>query len=114
MDGAGDRLEVVGVEGVRIDHAVPADHVERMIGQGVARQPRAVLDQHRYVFFAVDDIRLARPVQIALAIRGAEAKLAVGIEIARRRHDVAGRLDDQQIRLHVPGRTRCDRSCSAE
>ena len=39
VDRAGDRLEVVGVERVRIDHAVPADDVERMVRQRVARQP---------------------------------------------------------------------------
>ena len=36
MHRAGDRLEIVGIEGVRIDHAVPADHIERMRGQRIA------------------------------------------------------------------------------
>ena len=30
VDRAGDRLEVVGVERERVDHPVPADHVERV------------------------------------------------------------------------------------
>ena len=41
MDRAGDRLEIVGVERVGIHHPVPADDVEGMARQGVARQPPA-------------------------------------------------------------------------
>ena len=77
MDRAGDRLEVVGVEGVGIDHAVPADHVEGMVRQRVARQPRAVLDEHGGFLLLIDDQRLARAVQIALGIRRSQAELAV-------------------------------------
>ena len=53
-----------------------------------------------HVFLAVEDEQFARPVQIAFAVRSAEAELAVGIEIARRNDDVVRRLDDEQIRLN--------------
>ena len=36
MNSAGDRLEIIGVEGEGIGHAVPADDVERVMGQGVS------------------------------------------------------------------------------
>lgn len=69
VDQAGDRLEVVGVEGVGIDQAVPADHIERVVGHCVAGHPLAVLDQHGHVLIFVDDIDLARTVEVALIVR---------------------------------------------
>jgi predicted Zn-dependent protease with MMP-like domain len=98
VDGARDRLEVVGVEREGIGHAVPADDVERMARQDIARQPRAVLDEHRRLLVAVDDFNRGRPMQIALAEGRSKPQLAVGVEIAGGYADIAGRLDDEQVR----------------
>ena len=95
----GSKSSALNVYG--INHAVPADHVERMRGQRVARQPLPVLHQHRHVLFLIDDERLARAVQVALVIGSAQAKLAVWVQIIRRNADVAGRLDDEQVRRRV-------------
>ena len=42
---------------------------------------------------------LARPVEVALAVGRAQAELAVGVQVARRDRQVAGRLDDEQVGL---------------
>ena len=70
---------------IRIDQAVPADHVERMMGQGVARQPAAVLDRGPVTSSSrsMTSVSLG-PCRSRSLKRGAEAELAVGIEIARR------------------------------
>src|SRR5262249_29509630 len=99
VHGARDRLKIVGVEGKRVDHAVPADHVERMLGKRVARQPAAILDEYRRGAFPVDDLNLIRGVEIALAVWSAEAKLAVRIQIAVWDHDAAVGFEDQQVWL---------------
>src|SRR4029077_19008977 len=49
VESAGDRLEVIGIECRRVKQAVPANHIEGMVGQSVASQPPAVLDEHRYI-----------------------------------------------------------------
>ncbi len=99
VDRAGDRLEIVGIEGERIIHAVPADHVEWMMSQGVARQPVAVLDQDRGILLLVHDVDVLRPVQIALIIGSAHAELPIRIQVIGRNYDTPGRLEDEQIRL---------------
>src|SRR5438046_10199607 len=40
----GDRLEIIGIECVWIKHAIPADHIARMMSQRVSSQSSAVLD----------------------------------------------------------------------
>ena len=96
---AGDRLEIVGVERVGIDHPVPADDVERMARQRVAGQPAAVLDQDGRLLLEIDGGDLARAVEVALAVRSAQPQLAVGVEISAGDRDVAGRLDHEQVGL---------------
>ena len=114
MDGAGDRLEVVGVERVRIHHPVPADDVEGMARQGIAREPLAILDDNRRLLFEVDHRDLARSMKIALAVGSTQPQLAVGVEILGRDRDVAGRFDHEEIGLPSRARIRGDRSCSGE
>ena len=46
MDGAGDRLEVLRVERERINEAVPADDVERMMRVHHPRPARAIFHEH--------------------------------------------------------------------
>src|SRR5262245_24314710 len=97
VNRAGDRLEVIRIEGERVKHPIPADYVERMIGEHVARQPRAVLDDDARVLLLIDDEKLARPAQVALVVWSAEAKLAIAIQIPWR--DVHGthRLDAEHL-----------------
>ena len=46
--------------------------------------------------------QFGRAVQIALAERGTQAELAVGVEVARREADQSRRFDHQQIGLRSP------------
>src|SRR5438034_10951845 len=97
VERAGDRLEVVGIKRVRVKHAVPTDHVERMMGEGVASQTPAVLDENRRVFFAVDDLRLAGSVEVAFAVGRPEADLAVGLVVSLWDDHAYRRLKDEEI-----------------
>ena len=54
MHGAGDRFEVGGVEGKRIEIPVPAERIERMMRVHHPGQARAILHQHVHIFFAID------------------------------------------------------------
>ena len=72
---AGDRLEVVDGDAARVEAAVPADHVERVVGVGVAGPAAAVPHQHLDVV-AVDRQRLAGAAQVALAVRRVLEELA--------------------------------------
>src|ERR1019366_3200187 len=92
-----DRLEIVRVERERVDHAVPADHVEWMLTERVARQAFAVFDDDRRRLLLVNESELRWAVQIALAVRSAQAKLAIGVQILRRYRDRTRRFDDEQV-----------------
>ncbi len=78
----GDRLEVGDVERVRVQAAVPADDVERVLAarRGRCRPARparaAVLDEDLDVV-ALDDQRRGGPAQVALAVRRVLEELAV-------------------------------------
>lgn len=82
---------------VRVEAAVPADHVERVVrvdepGAGDGACPPAVLDQHLDVV-AVGKQRLDRPVQVSFAVQGVFEQLTVTGQVAAGRGDVAVRLD---------------------
>ena len=104
MHLAGDRHEVLDVERVGVEAAVPADHVERVrrVGQrgadDAARTVAAVLHQHLDVGALLDE-RLARAVQVALAVRRVLEELAEPRQVALRRRDVGVGLDRVQPRL---------------
>ena len=106
---AGDRLEVGDVEHVRVEAAVPADDVERVLRDDVhragqpARPVAAVLDVDLDVG-ALGQQRLGRPAQVALAVRRVLEELAVPRQVALRRGDVAVRLDRVGAQRLVPGR----------
>ncbi|KFK22380.1 hypothetical protein AALP_AAs73115U000100, partial [Arabis alpina] len=88
VDLAGDRHEVLDVERVGVEAAVPAHHVERVGGVGqpgaddAAGSVAAVLDQHLDVgrAVAVEQQRLGGAVQVALAVRRVLEQLAVARE----------------------------------
>ena len=54
MDGAGDRFEILGVEGKGLQITVTADGTEGMVCQGYAGKARAIFDQNFDIFFLVD------------------------------------------------------------
>src|SRR5439155_20350037 len=101
VDSTGDRLKIVSIKRERVNHAVPADDIEGMLAERVARQPATVLDENRCVAFAVDDLRLLRTVEISLAVRGAEPHLAVRVQIAIRDDDIPCSFEHKQIGLRT-------------
>ncbi len=94
VDAPGDRLEVVDGEGVRVQAAVPADHVERVVEVGVAGQSGAVADQHVHLALG-DQQRFGGGAQVALAVRRVLEELPVVGQVATRRADVPLGLGDQ-------------------
>ena len=74
---------------------------------GLQGQPLAILDEDRRFLFAIDRLKLAGTMKIALAERGTEPELAIGIQISRREADEAARLDDEEVRV-VPGTARLE------
>ncbi|MBM2844587.1 MAG: hypothetical protein HW404_2424 [Anaerolineales bacterium] len=105
---AGDRHVVVDIEGPRVEVAVPADDVERMVIEHVAGHRLARLDAHlELAALGVRLQRLRRP-QVALAVRGMLQQLAELVAVSARRLDLRRRLDDVETRrpveVHAPGR----------
>ena len=69
MHRAGNRFEILRVESERIEIAIPADRIERMLRQRHARETRAVFNQNIDVFLFVDGDDLRRSMQITLRNR---------------------------------------------
>src|SRR5215468_5113419 len=111
VHATGDRLELVDGEGPRVQAAVPADDVERVIGvrelgpsgAGWAAAARAVLYVHIDVG-SVDKHRLGGASDVALAVWRVLKELPAHRQVALRRSDVAGRLDDEGTQRNVAGR----------
>ena len=96
MHAPGDRLEVVDVERVRPQVAVPADDVERMMAVEVAGHPAARLDADLERAPLVVRLQHVRRPDVALAVGSALDELAVTVAVAGRRLQVpAGGLDDE-------------------
>src|SRR5881392_4062228 len=90
MNGAGDRLEILGVKGERINVSVPTDDIERMMRHRHAGPTWAVFHQNLSVFCLVDRIQLGRSVKIALGIWRTHFDLAFAVQIAFRNSHRAG------------------------
>jgi hypothetical protein len=95
---AGDRHVVVDVERVRIQTAVPADDVERVMRAHVDRagepgRAGAAMLQKDLDIATFDKRWLGRAVQIALAVRRVFEQLTELRQIAANRRDVRIRLD---------------------
>lgn len=107
VHAAGDRLEVVDAERVRVQAAVPADHVEGMgrvhHARADDRSARAVLDEHLDVG-ALAQQRLGGPVQVTLAVGRVLEQLAVARQVALGRRDVAVGLDGVGAQRPLPVR----------
>src|ERR1700737_3043902 len=76
----GDWLEILGIERERINVAIPADDIERMMRHRHAGPARSVFHQDLNVFFPVDRIELTWRVKVALRIGGAHFDLALLIQ----------------------------------
>lgn len=95
MDATGDRLEVVDRELVRIDTAVPADHVKGVMLVDELGHAALVFDEYLDPR-SVTQKRLGRAVEIAFAVRGAFEELAIARQVSSRWSDVAAGLEDQR------------------
>src|SRR5690625_697351 len=95
---AGDRLEVVDIEDVRVQTPVPADHVERVLRHDVHRADQTtrtvatVFDVDLDVGL-IDSDRFPRYPQVSFTVRRVLEQLAIAGEVAPGRSNVAGRLD---------------------
>ena len=104
MHRARDRFEIGGVESKRIQISIPTERIERMMGQGNASKPGAVLHQDLHVFFAIDRQHFRGRVEIAFRIGRAHPDLPLVIQITLRDPHRAGRLQDKIIfLLHLVG-----------
>ena len=95
MDAPGDRLEVVDRERPRVDVAVPADDVERVVVDHVGLV--AVADAHLDDELAALAVRaqLRRRVDVAVVVRRVLHQLAVLVAVALRDRDQPGRLEHE-------------------
>src|SRR5690242_21835389 len=69
VNGAGNRLKVLGVEREWVNVTIPANNIERMMRHRYARPPRTVFHQDLGIFFFVNHIQSRTPVKIALRLR---------------------------------------------
>ena len=84
VDAPDDRLEVVDVERPRIEVAVPADDIERMMIEHQLVDRVVLLDQDRELALLVARLELLRPADVALRERRALEQLPVLVAVARR------------------------------
>ena len=96
MKAARDRREVGDVERVRVVAAEPAGHVERVRLVGIAGQAGGSTDQHLDVA-ALFQQRALRAPQVEFRIGGFLVVLAVLRQVATRRADMTGRLENQRV-----------------
>src|SRR5258707_14759551 len=87
MHRARDRLEILRVERERIEIAVPAERVERMMGQGHTGESRSILDENIDILLLIDRNDFARTMKIALRVRGAHLNLPLVIQVTLRNPD---------------------------
>ena len=89
-------LEVVDGEGVRVDVAVPAHHVERVVVELVVLVP--VAHPHHQVELAAVAVgdQLGGRVEVALREGRVLEQLAVAVAVAVRRLDLAGREEREE------------------
>src|SRR6059058_786976 len=95
VDAAGDRLEVVDRESPRIEVAVPADDVERVVVDDI----RLVAAAHAYLDGELaglaHGVQLSRRMDVAVVVRRAFHDLAVVVAVAPRDLDQPGRLEHE-------------------
>src|ERR1700737_1570885 len=87
VDRPGDWFEVLRVERERINAAVPADDIERMMRHGHAGPARSVFHRDLTVFFLVGGAELSWRMKVALGIRRSHFDLAFAVQIPFRDSD---------------------------
>ena len=97
VDAPDDRLEVVDVEGPRIEVSVPAHHVEGVVVEDDLVEAVVLLHQNRKVSPLVVDSEQARPADVALAVGRALDELAELVAVPLGPADVPAALEDQQL-----------------
>ena len=95
VDAARDRLEIVDRERPRIEIAVPADDVERVIVEQVGLVPVADAHLDRELAALTVRVQLRGRVDVPVVVRGALHDLAVLVAVAARDLDQAGGFEDQ-------------------
>ena len=95
VDAAGDRLEVVDVERVRVDVAVPADDVERVVVEHVVLVAAADADDQLVVARLVVRHQLLRRVEVTVRVGRVLEQLAVAVAVPVRCLDLSGRVEGQ-------------------
>ena len=95
MDAARDRLEVVDGERPRVEEAVPADDVERVVVEDVllVAAPNAHLDEELAAL--ASRVQLGGRVDVTVVVRGSLEDLSVLIPVAARDLDEPRRLEDE-------------------
>src|SRR5947208_8897175 len=93
LDAAGDRLEVVDRERPRVEVAVPADDVERVIVEDVRLVPVANADLDRELTPVAVRVQLRRRMDVTVVVRRPFEQLPVLVAIPLRDLDSAGRLE---------------------
>ena len=95
VDAAGDRLEVVDRERPRIEVAVPADDVERVVVDDVRLVAASHAHLDRVLAALAHRVQLGRRVDVAVVVRRALHQLSVLVAIAARDLDQPWRLEDE-------------------
>ena len=88
-------LEVGDVERVRVDVAVPADDVERVVVEDVVLVAAAHAHVDGVLAAVAVRLELGRRVEVALRERRVLEQLAVAVAVAVRRLDLARRVEGQ-------------------
>src|SRR5207302_10797101 len=95
VDAAGDRLEVVDRERPRIEIAVPADDVERVVVEQIRLVPAANAHLHRELALLADRSQLERRVDVAVVVRRALDDLGGLVAVAPRGLDEVRRREGE-------------------
>ena len=103
VEAAGARLEVVGVERVRPDVPVPADHVERVSVELVLLVRAADAQEQPSRPGLVGRLELSRPVEVPLRVRRVLEQLAVAVAVPVRRLELARRVEAEPELLDAIG-----------
>src|SRR3982751_2634294 len=90
-------LEVVNVERPRVEVAVPADDVERMVVEDELVQAVVLLHEELEVTHLVVRLQLDGPTDVTLGVRRALLQLTELVSIALRPADVPAALHDQEL-----------------
>ena len=95
VDAPGDRLEVVDRERPRIDVAVPADDVERVVVDHVGLVAAAHAHLDLELALVAVRVQLGRRMDVAVVVRRVLHQLAVLVAVALRDRDQPRRLEDE-------------------